>query len=550
MGKFHAIASSLWVFGTVNLAFIPTTNFVNSNGYIGLTNITSTSQDDFIYSGQILLEFIYKSSNISSNSTIKEIEQNIIQNKDTIYNGWGNTQNVTINRKELFEMSLIGSIVNISNYGMKSLKEFFAEAYAKWTTTPDAMKNKSWEILNEFFIEIYAPLQKTNFGSQISTLQKSLDFIDQHISSSKIIYDTNLAKKPSDAVNLKYSSNLFGSRFGLQQTIPTGGEDSYTFNAIKTALIMWQSNKNRDIKNSHFPILSGVIYRNIIANWWWDLSGELAKMMNDSYTKAQNSSRRKYEDFMSTAKQKNYSSFDKLDQTLKALTRYDNNYYHQKGSTIFLKDSVQAAQDYYRWSDDEVRDFENQILDLFNITYTVTDNNFKYFLTGFIFSPDAQLENQSRQTAAYTSYSFENAIGASDQIVTTRKANVVISTEIIDNIMRRRVSSQYNNGWWSTPNQFYILNHEMGHAVDAYYGMIKEARNNAQNYFKNILYNIGVRGQYPGNIFGYDDISNYNQKVNLIKIILIVTFGVFCTSIIIAVIWGARSKLPPQNKKD
>ncbi|WP_425378653.1 hypothetical protein [Spiroplasma endosymbiont of Polydrusus pterygomalis] len=548
MGKFHAIASSLWVFGTVNLAFIPTTNFVDSNGYIGLTNITSTSQDDFIYSGRILLEFIYKSSNISSNSTIREIEQNIIQNKDTIYNGWGKTCNVTINRKELFEMSLIGSIVNISGYGMESWKEFFAEAYAKWTTTPDAMKNKSWEILNEFFIDIYAPLQKNNFGSQISTLQKSLDFIDQYLASSKIIYDTNLAKKSSDAVNLKYSSNLFGSRFGLQQTI--GEEESYTFNALKTALIMWQSNKNKDIKNSHFPILSSVIYQNIIANGWWDLSDELAKMMNDSYTKAQRSSRRKYEDFMSAAKQKNYASFDKLDQTLKNLTRYENNYYHRKGSTIFLKDSVQAVQDYYRWSDDEVRNFENQILDLFNITYAVTDNNFKYFLTGFIFSPYARLENQSERTAAYTSYSFENAIGTSNQIVTTRKANIVISTEGIDNTMRGRVSSQYNSGWWSAPNQFYILNHEMGHAVDAYYGMIKEARNNAQDYFKDILDNIGVRGQYSGNIFGYDDVSSYNQKVNLIKIILIVIFGVVCTSIIIAVIWGARRKMPPQNKKD
>lgn len=88
----------------------------------------------------------------------------------------------------------------------------------------------------------------------------------------------------------------------------------------------------------------------------------------------------------------------------------------------------------------------------------------------------------------------------------------------------------------------------MGHAVDAYYGMLKEARNVAPKYFQSYLNSLGIKDKYRGNIFGYDDIESYNQKVNIIKIVLIIMFGAFCTSIIITIAWGISRKIRTQKK--
>ncbi|WP_338991557.1 hypothetical protein [Spiroplasma endosymbiont of Seladonia tumulorum] len=551
MGKFHTIASSLLVFGTINMTFVPTSSFINQKGYIAElspTAVSSLNEDDFIYSGYLLQYFIYKSSNIDQNKTVKMIENNIVANKDIIYNTKTNINNVRIDTKELFEMSLMASIINTSIYGMKTWKEFFAEAYSKWMTMPNEMKNKSWEILNNFFIDIYTPLQKENFGSWITSLQKQRAKIDQYVAKSNISYNTNLTTKPINAVDLKYFLPSF--ELGLQQLIPQNRKlwaRNYTFNALKTSLIMWQSSGMQDIETDNVSFDGNILRNSIINNGKQDLTAELGNMMNDSYTRASQSAIIKFENFMNTSKQQYYSSFDKLDEDLKKITEYENNYYYEKGSTIFLKDSVQAMQKYYQWTDELMEFLKEQILNLFNMTYAITGDNFKYFLTGFLFSPDAPLLEEGRQTAAYTNYSFQSLPG-SNRFISTRRAYIVISAKEFDNVLQGKTISEYLIGWWSSLNVFCTLNHEMGHAVDAYYGMIKEARNVASKYFKNLVNSLGIKGQYMGNIFGYDDIASYNQKVNIIKIVLIIMFGAFCTSIIIAVVWGTSRKIRPQKK--
>ncbi len=551
MGKFHTIASSLLVFGTINMTSVPTSSFINQKGYIAELSSTSASsfdEDDFIYSGYLLQYFIYKSSNIDQNKTVKMMENNIVGNKNIIYNNKTNINNVRMDTKELFEMSLMASIINTSIYGMKTWKEFFAEAYSKWMTMPNKMKNKSWEILNNFFIDIYAPLQKENFGSRITSLQKQRAKIDQYVEKSNISYNTNLTTKPIDAVDLKYVFRSF--ELGLQQLIPQNRRlwaQSYTFNALKTSLIMWQSSGMQYIENNNISFDGNILRNSIINNGKQDLTAELGNMMNDSYKRASQSAITKFENFINTSKQQYYSSFDKLDEDLKKITEYENNYYHEKGSTIFLKDSVQAMQKYYQWSDELLDFLKDQILNLFNMTYAITGDNFKYFLTGFLFSPDAPLLEEGRQTVAYTNYSFE-AVPGSNLFFSTMQAYIVISAKEFDNVLRGRNISEYLIGWWSSPNVFCTLNHEMGHAVDAYYGMLKEARNVAPKYFKNIVNSLGIKGQYMGNIFGYDDIVSYNQKVKIIKIVLIIMFGAFCTSIIIAFVWGTSRKIINQKK--
>ncbi|APE75518.1 hypothetical protein [Spiroplasma citri] len=550
MGKFHTIASSLLVFGTINMTFMATSSFINQKKHIIeilSTTVSSPDEDDFIYSGYLLRYFIYKSSNINKNKTVKMMEKNIVNNKNKIYNVVTNIGNVKMDTKELFEMSLMASIINTSIYGMTTWKEFFAEAYSKWMTMPDEMKNKSWEILNNFFIDIYTPLQKENLGSRITSLQYQLDKIDQYVAKSNISYNTNLTKKPIDAVDLKY--NLPSFEFGLQQLIPQDSnfwKFSYTFNALKTSLIMWQSSGMKDIKTINFSF-NGNILRDTIINNGQDLTEGLGDMMNDSYTRASQSSRTKFENFMNTSKQKYYSSFDKLDEDLKKITEYENNYYYEKGSTIFLKDSVQAMQKYYHWNDKIIEFLKNQILNLFNMTYAITGDNFKYFLTGFLFSPDAPLLKIPGETTAYTSY-FLELLPGTKRITSARSAYIIISAKEFADALLDKTISNYLIGWWSSPNIFCSLNHEMGHAVDVYYGMLKEARNVAPKYFQSYLNSLVIKDKYRGNIFGYDDIASYNQKVNIIKIVLIIMFGAFCTSIIISIAWGISRKIRTQKK--
>ncbi len=557
MKKFNTIISSLLVFGSVTTTFIPATSFIIQPGtYRGqLSASGSDNVDDYVYSGYLLRYFIYKSSNISTNATVKALEQNIVKNKAIIYSTAGNTNNVTMQNANVFETALMASIVNISIYGMTNWKEFFAESYSKWITTPDAMKNKSWEILNNFFIDIYPYLQSNNFGARPDTLQNSLQYINKYFTnsfsaSSPAIYDTRLTTKPIAAVDLKYES-LFGTNFGLQQIIPNYSNfwnKSYTYNALKTSLIMWGTNAVKDVNNNVVRFNGNILNNNIINVNCIDLSKNLGNMMNDSYTKASTTSLKKYQDFINQATQSHYSSFDKLDSELKNLTKYETINY-KTGSTIFLKDSVNAMQNYYGWSDSTVNVFKQQILNLFNITYTMIGNNFKYFLAGFLFLSDAPLYGQDRGTTAYTAFSFLK-LRSTNQILSTSFAYIIFSAKGFNDYLKDGISREYKMGWWSSPNIFTTLDHEMGHAADIYYGMVSSARNNAANEFGNILNDLGIRGQYSGNIFGYDNIVNYNTKTSVMKIALIVIFGVFCASIIIAIIWSTARRKAIRKKTE
>ncbi|WHQ37341.1 hypothetical protein [Spiroplasma sp. SV19] len=555
MKKFQTIISSLLVFSSISTALIPTTSFIIQTGAYKERISGSNNVDDYVYSGYLLRYFIYKSSNISENETVEKLEENIINNKAIIYPTINNT-NVTSQNVNVFETALMASIVNISIYGMTSWKEFFAEAYSKWITTPDAMKNKSWEILNNFFVDIYPHLQSKVFGARPQTLQESLKYINEYFTNSTLsthpaVYNTKLDIKPTDAVNLQYQSPGFGTKFGLQQAIPNVPDFwqmSYTYNALSVSLLMWQTKAANDVENDVIKF-DGNILQNYIINFNGnDLSAGLANMMNDSYTKASQTSLQKYEDFVKQATQSHYSSFDKLDSELKNVTKYETLDY-QTGSTIFLKDSVTAMQNYYEWKDSTVNTFKQQLLNLFNITYTITGNNFKYFLAGFLFSPNAPLIGQKGETAAYTAYNFKRDKNTS-QILSTSEAFIVFSAKGFNNYVKYGISQEYQMGWWSSPNIFCTLDHEMGHAVDIYYGMIESARNDAPSKFSKILNSSGIRGEYRGNVFGYDSIVNYNKKASAMKMALLIIFGVFCASIIIAIIWSAVRRKTIRKKTE
>ncbi|AOX43827.1 hypothetical protein S100390_v1c04840 [Spiroplasma sp. NBRC 100390] len=359
-------------------------------------NWSNSNIDQFMYSGEILGYFIYKSSDISTNPIVKKLEQNIIKNKNIIYSSSANTDGVNMQNKNVFETALIASIVNISIYGMTSWSEFFAEAYSKWTTTPNEMKNKSWEILNNFFTIIYPELHKNYFGKRQNTWLNILNFMDNFLTTnSVVVYQTTLTMKPTVVVDLKYDG-----LFGFQQIIPNNmaiESNNYTFNALKSALVKWQNSSYDSINRfSHNLINQYVI--NYDNN---NLSNDLAIMMNDSYTKASVKSVNRYNELLNSLQKEYYSSFQTLSQSLKEHTDLVQES-KANSSTIMLKDSIDAMAKYYDWTNNKIITFEEQILNLFNLTNYVTDKNFKYYLRSFIFTPDYPIQGQPEQTMAVT----------------------------------------------------------------------------------------------------------------------------------------------------
>jgi hypothetical protein len=98
-----------------------------------------------------------------------------------------------------FLMSQVSSIICLSEYGLSSYQEFFAECFSKWQTTPDSMKNKSWELLNNFFLHIY-PYLKDNFSGAMTEERKTqlFDYIQSERVSNSLIYEIDLDTKPTD----------------------------------------------------------------------------------------------------------------------------------------------------------------------------------------------------------------------------------------------------------------------------------------------------------------------------------------------------------------
>lgn len=142
----------------------------------------SSNVNDFMWGGKSLQYFIYKHSNIKENEDANKLLREFKSKLFDIYKN---------NEDDYFYMSLISSVINISAYGMSSYQEFLAEAYSKWTTTEDTAKNKSWEILNEYFLKIYNNIKNEYSGVINDTNWNNIKaLIDQSTISSNISYDT------------------------------------------------------------------------------------------------------------------------------------------------------------------------------------------------------------------------------------------------------------------------------------------------------------------------------------------------------------------------
>jgi hypothetical protein len=97
-----------------------------------------------------------------------------------------------------FLMSQVSSIICLSEYGLSSYQEFFAECFSKWQTTPDSMKNKSWELLNKFFLHIYPDLKDKFSGALTDGIKSELFEYIEGTRDESLIYNIDLKEKPQE----------------------------------------------------------------------------------------------------------------------------------------------------------------------------------------------------------------------------------------------------------------------------------------------------------------------------------------------------------------
>ncbi|AKX34370.1 hypothetical protein SLITO_v1c07470 [Spiroplasma litorale] len=516
----------------------------NRNEYSNKTNLFSNFEstnnsktkaginaDDYLWAGVSLQYFIYKHTNIKENEYVKKLFNKVNKNSNSQYN------------EDFYYMGLTAPILNISLYGMYTYQEFFAEAYTKWTSTSDNSKNKSWEIINYYFLNVYNTLKNSiNDNLNFSRVKNLIDDeYNSNQSSKNLYYDVNLAKQGS----LTYSDLGYSSldNLGLLNTSNKYGENSflhayYSYLAQDNASFSFANNMIKGFVNQ-FKFYE--IYNENI-----DLS-QLKILMNDTLTKASESSIKSYDEVVNS-ESRAFKDFDELDKTLLNLTKNSSNV---TGSNIFFNSSIDEMANYYSWTEEKKELFKKQLLDLINVTYFITkwknvgdDDAFKYHLLSFIISPDEDITNEGNTSGGIV-MGFTQMLGndyglAMSYIVYNAKAF---------NLSDKESLAQYDMNWWSSKNQFTTLNHEMGHSVDTFLGVNQGTYKNVKSLFSSYLKQFPAEELYKGKIFGTGLVNEGNQK-NLLYIILGLVLGSVITGLLVFfIIKSSSNRRGPKNPK-
>ncbi|ASP28480.1 hypothetical protein SCORR_v1c07080 [Spiroplasma corruscae] len=498
-----------------------------------LNQLTNSKYDlnSYLWGGLSLQYFLYKHSDITKND-----EANVLWNKLK-----GN-QNLS---QEYYYMSLMSSLITISIYGMTSYQEFFAESYTKWTSTNDEAKNKSWELVNYYFLNIY-PVLKNTISGYINN-DKMMKVIDEDFekdTSKALIYETNKQTKEMKATDLNYDTD---DQVGFSNN-KENTRYPYASNALYLAYLSSVNNGNLSFNYGNSYITSSEslkFYYNSINS---DDFAKLTVFMNDTYTKASNESITNYNNLISS-NEKKFQDFSDMNSYFLEHTSSKTT---KKGANIFLEDSINDMANYYSWSDSRKEKFKKQFLDLINATLSITNlyslnetnkEAFTYNIISIIFSPDTDIVDQSGKNTGVMGYTSMagNLESSNEDALGVYFSYIVYNGEAFNLDTKNGIDSakqEYVNNWWSSANIFTTLNHEMGHAVDSFLGEnnnIYKSMNSAYNSLIN-QYPIaeGSKPLYKGKVFGFDG-NTYENDFDGNKIIFIVLGVAVGISIIIGV---------------
>ncbi|WP_146063418.1 hypothetical protein [Mesoplasma corruscae] len=425
------------------------TQTFNYNDFIPPSS-TSTEQESILYYGRVL-KYYYANSIKVKDTDIDELELFFADFSDA--------------DKAFAIQNLLSSTINISIYGSSSDAEFFAESFSKWLNTPDEQKNKSWEITNNFFIEILPDILK-QAGVLKYTQEKIVDIVNKKIDTESLVtYDTTLINLPSDPVDLKYGSTSL-QNFAKNYWKGIGQNDAGALNYI-----------SKQFSSQNYSALEKAY--SVVKNW-----------MYDSYTPASSESIASFNAFNTNT----YSSFDELDNELLDISQANDKVsrlpfkkiYDNLEATYLLK-TPKSSNDFEQWTYADTQNLKELTLFLYNMLFSLISNEtwVENLLTGFIVSPDSPLKSNDENVMGYTSTSSSNQGAEYSYIVLTGIS-----------LTYKEFNSQYTMGFWSSPAKFNTLIHEFGHALDAFGSKPNSARSN--NYKKDIHY----WEMYSGNIFG------------------------------------------------
>ncbi|AKU80094.1 hypothetical protein [Spiroplasma turonicum] len=465
----------------------------------------SSNNSELMWGGISLQYFLYKHSNINENDYIKKLVSGYKTNHS-------NTQ-LLETQEEIFYMYYISNALNISLYGVSSYKEFFAEAYSKWQTTDLSRANKAWELLNYYFLHIYNNLKNQFSGSldnsKFTNIKKIID--DDFSLNNSLIYKTNLSEKATD---LSYDSFLYNNDdFGVNDfTGYNNSGISYSYNLLNASKLAWNYsteliNKNLALSDFVYSSVrflgnSSVLLSNEFGESGFD-KNKLGQINYDIYTKASSKSINEFTKIIEDDDLKEYKSFIDLDTFYKNHTNTNYNY-----SNISLSSTISAMKVYYNWDDSTESRFKKQILDMFNLTTYITSYNgtnfYKNYLIGFIISPDYPLIGTSQGTMAYTA----NMTTTINNEKTTYFSYLVYTGLSMTQFKNEKDNDQYLQGWWSSPNVFATLNHEMGHVIDGYLSQNKDSAEDLKNNFSSKVNIYNNKSLYKGKIFGIDEVEN------------------------------------------
>ncbi|WP_339020405.1 hypothetical protein [Spiroplasma endosymbiont of Atherix ibis] len=460
---------------SINNLDLNTNNQINKNKSIDYKSLIEPNQKNAYY-GRIL-KYYYANSIEVNNEDITTIESNL-DIGELFGIGWLFGKRGTNSKfyKQLIIQNMLASTIMPSIYGASSDQEFFAESFSKWLNTDDDIKNKSWEVTNNFYINILPKIISVGgrfddiYQENQTIFDKTIEIVNSYLNSSaKVKYDATLGKNESNALNLQYSPSIIWN-------------NSHE-NALSNIIEQVEKEFQRKIILSNKPKIT-----QIVSAW-----------MYDSYTPASKESINSFNNFNN----KHYNSFEELDTKLQNSSKDINNY-----STVWFSHIYENLEQNYlsktpniginneKWTKKQTLQLKETTLKMYNALFNLIKNEewINKLLLALIITPDFPLKLEKKGVMGYTSTLPQiKGNGIFGRFISIRYSYIVITGP---SLTYKKFNNQYKTGFWSSPNKYSVLIHEMGHVVD-HFGS-KNSENRLTNYSKAINY----KNLYEGEFFG------------------------------------------------
>ncbi|QBQ07746.1 hypothetical protein SGLAD_v1c05470 [Spiroplasma gladiatoris] len=482
--------------------------FLTNDKIISKNDSNTQITSKLMFYGRVL-KYFYTKNVVGINENIyTNLTKHLTYNQSIVYNQNNNFIDKKAELsfyKALFLQNLIGSTINLSEYGSKNDREFFAEAFAKWLLTPDEYKNKSWELTNYFFIN-FLPNLINSGQTNLNNLNIKLDNLflkNQSIPK----YNLNAKINNQNKLNLNYQDENIGWLSKINN-------NSYTEGCISNFL---EQSSMLVFDNNKINIFE--FYKNNLSNW-----------MNDTYTKASEISIKSFYEFSTN----HYQNFFELNQNLITASKNKNNFSQVNFENIFdlIDKNYTNVFNAYNWKKQYTLELKQAVLMIYNYLFSLIYNSkwVENILSSFIISSDSKLKNSSKSVLGYTG----TELYIDDQKFSIKSSYIVLK---LNSFIEIKESNNYQTQWFSSPSWYSVLIHEYGHALDGFGGRINEFREMNDAINKKYDY------YYEGNKIGYD--FDYNNFLN----IFLWFFFYSLTLVLIVVVTGLNIKYNLLKKK-